>query len=114
MSEKKQPTKKITPENVKPGKAPVYPDSRQTRRQEATAPQPYLGGTVQSMAAEEQQGRRVQVTTREASAQLLAAIKTARELGGVVEGNVVRIPMIHTGIAAIDFLAKNGYRIIGT
>lgn len=112
MSEKKQPTRKITPENVKPGKAPVHPDTRQTRRQEATAPQPYLGGTVQSMAGEEQ--ARTQVSTREASAQLLAAIKTARELGGVIEGNIIRIPMLHTGIAAIDFLSKNGYRIIGT
>lgn len=90
-----------------------HPQNRELQRHEATAPQKYLGGTVQSMAAEEQQNR-TQITTAEASAQLLAAIKTARELGATVEGNVIRISMLHTGISAIDFLSKNGYRIIGT
>jgi transaldolase len=111
MSEKKQPS---TPQPKKQRKpAPhEHPQSREIQRHEATAPQKYLGGTVQSMAGEEQ--ARTQVTTREASAQLLAAIKTARELGAVIEGNVVRIPMLHTGVSAIDWLSKNGYRIVGT
>lgn len=81
-----------------------------TRKIGELEPQPYLGGTVQSVAAEEQARRRS--TTREASEIMLKCIQTVRSFGGTIEGNVVRIPPQHAGISAVDWLARHGYRIV--
>jgi transaldolase len=111
MSDKNQPKQTRSPKKAPPAPHEQVAKTRAAVRAESNAPEKLLGGTVQSMAAEGQDRR--QFTTREASAQILAAIKTARELGAAIEGNIVRISILHTGISAIDFLSKNGYRIIG-
>ena len=71
-------------------------------------PKEYLGGTVQSMAAEKSRAS----TTPEASEVLLRCIRSVKTLGGSVKGNVVRIPAQHAGTAAVDWLARHGYRVL--
>lgn len=101
------------PEKTQPKKKPApheQPAPKGVKRAAETGPQKYLGGTVQSMSAEK--AARAQVTTAEASAQLLKAIATVRELGATVEGNLVRVPVQYAGVAAVSYLATHGYRVL--
>lgn len=94
----------------KPTRKPrvVEAEARETTRTEATGPQPYLGGMVQSAAAADAPKR----TPRGGNAAVRRALDAVRTLGGQIDGHIIRIPSQYGGTACVDWLSHNGYRIV--